>query len=204
MKLSESQRAALAAHLLSRFQAFAVEKVGVPFELVAKLFGVAALFGAGVPTGGDFITRWWTTIGPVITTPPGRTSALGEFLRVLCHELMHVVQFWRAPLGFVKRYLTSRGRAELEAEAERAACEVWWMLTGTTPLDLGAVDITRHGYALKTEPGEHDDDADLTRDLLESAVTSVRAGVVSTDVGIAVREWLIANASDCIVGEVAR
>ena len=78
------------------------------------------------------------------------------------------------------------------------------MLTGTIPVDLGAVDITRHGYALKTEPGEHDDDADLTRDLLESAVTSVRAGVVSTDVGIAVREWLLANAADCIVGEVMR
>ncbi|MBL0220248.1 MAG: hypothetical protein IPQ07_41060 [Myxococcales bacterium] len=51
-------------------------------------------------------------------------------------------------LDLLRRYLTSTGRAELEAEAERGAVEGWWVLTGTIPADLGAVDITRHGYAL--------------------------------------------------------
>ncbi|WP_196300479.1 hypothetical protein, partial [Streptococcus pneumoniae] len=88
-------------------------------------------------------------------------SDLPPHLRVLLHELTHAVQFWRSPLDFLRRYLTSTGRAELEAEAERGAVEGWWVLTGTIPADLGAVDITRHGYALD------DSHADLTRDLLE-------------------------------------
>jgi hypothetical protein len=115
---------------------------------------------------------------------------------VLCHELTHVVQFWRDPVDFVGRYLTSKGRAELEAEAERGACEAWWILTGGAPADLGAVDITRHGYALD------DSHADLTRDLLEQAVTSVRAGVLSTDVGIEVAQWVRANAPESQAGTV--
>lgn len=62
--------------------------------------------------------------------------------------------------------------------------------------DLGAVDITRHGYAL--DEGH----ADLTRDLLEQAVTSVRAGVLSTDVGIEVARWVRTTSPDDIVGTV--
>jgi hypothetical protein len=58
------------------------------------------------------------------------------------------------------------------------------------------VDITRHGYALD------DSHADLTRDLLEQAVTSVRAGVLSTDVGIEVAQWVRANAPEAQAGTV--
>jgi hypothetical protein len=76
------------------------------------------------------------------------------------------------------------------------------MLTGELPADLASLDICRHGYALSTAPGEHDDNADLTRDLLEQAVTSVRAGVVSTDVGLATLAWLRGNAPDAIAGRV--
>jgi hypothetical protein len=202
MKLSPDQREALARHLLKRFRLFVAEKTGLPMTLVARAFDVAELFGAGVPTGDAFVGRYWTTVGPVIFTPLGYSTALGERLRVLSHEATHGVQFWRDHVAFLARYLTSRGRAELEAEAERGACEVWWMLTGTIPADLGAIDICRHGYALKTEPGEHDDNADLTRDLLEQAVTSIRAGVVSTDVGLAALAWLRAEAPEAIVGRV--
>ena len=52
---------------------------------------------------------------------------------MLSHEVMHVVQFYRDPFGFLRRYLTSRGRAELEAEAERARLEVCWILWGALP-----------------------------------------------------------------------
>ena len=202
MKLNREQRRALAAFLRSRFKAFVREKTGLPAEIIAKAFDLADLFSAGVPSGDDFVTRYWTTLGPIILTPPGLSAELGEKLRVLCHEIMHVVQFWRDGAGFVVRYLTTRGRAELEAEAERGAAEVWFILTGELPPDLGAVDICRHGYALTSAPGDHDDAADLTRDLLEQAVTSVRAGVVSTDVGLAVLAWMRANAPDAIVGPV--
>lgn len=203
MKLSADMRRALAAFLLSRFCAVTRSKGdAVEMMVIAGVFGVAKLLGAGVPSSEEFQTRYWTTLGPVIYAPAGKADALGEHLRVLCHELTHVVQFWRAPFDFVVRYLSSRGRAELEAEAERAACEVWWILTGEIPADLGAVDITRHGYALDTLPGEHDDHADLTRDLLEQAVTSVRAGVLSTDVGIEVARWVRTTSPGDLVGTV--
>lgn len=82
----------------------------------------------------------------------------------------HVVQFWRDPLGLVGKYFTKRGRAELEAEAERAAIEVWWLLTGELPASREALDVVRHGYAMDQGEGPHDDHAALTRDLLETAV----------------------------------
>lgn len=198
MKLSPSQLNALAVYLLSRFRAVVRGKGdAIEMQIIAAVFGVVQLFGAGIPSSEEFLTRYWTTLGPVVYPAAGvDRSAMGAHLRVLCHELTHVVQFWRDPLDFVGRYLTSKGRAELEAEAERGACEVWWILTGEAPADLGAVDITRHGYALD------DSHADLTRDLLEQAVTSVRAGVLSTDVGIEVAQWVRANAPDAQAGTV--
>lgn len=198
MKLSPSQLNALAVYLLTRFRAVVRGKGdAVEMQVIAAVFGVVQLFGAGIPSSEEFLTRYWTTLGPVVYPAAGvDRSAMGAHLRVLCHELTHVVQFWRDPLDFVGRYLTSKGRAELEAEAERGACEAWWILTGEAPADLGAVDITRHGYALD------DSHADLTRDLLEQAVTSVRAGVLSTDVGIEVALWVRANAPDAQAGTV--
>lgn len=195
MKLTDSLRSALVDHILARFYAVTRSK-GSAFEMtaVAAVFGVAALFGAGVPTTEAFLRRYWTTLGPVVYYPEG--SVLADSLRVLLHEMQHVVQFWRDPLDYVRRYLTSTGRAELEAEAERAACEGWWILTGELPADMGSVDITRHGYALD------DGHADLTRDLLEQAATSVRAGVISTDVGLAVLAWVRAQVPDAQVGAV--
>ncbi len=185
MKLNPAERAALAQYLLTRFRAVVCTKGDLAeIAVVASVFDVARLFGANVPTTADFLDRFWTTLGPVIFRPRGQTDDLGERLRILAHELTHVVQFWRDSVAFLARYLTARGRAELEAEAERAALEVWWQLAGEAPGDLASVDITRHGYALDG------DAADLTRDLLEVAVTSVRAGVLSTDVGIAVDAWL--------------
>lgn len=185
MKLSATERSALAQHLLTRFRAVVRTKGDLAeIAVVAVVFDVARLFGANVPTTDAFLDRFWTTLGPVIFRPRGQADDLVEQLRVLAHEITHVVQFWRDPAGYVTRYATARGRAELEAEAERGALEVWWQLTGEAPSDIGAVDITRHGYALDGQA------ADLTRNLLEVAVTSVRAGVLSTDVGIAVDAWL--------------
>ena len=198
MKLSPSQLNALAVYLLTRFRAVVRGKGdAIEMQVIAAVFGVVQLFGAGIPSTDEFLVRYWTTLGPVVYPAAGvDRSAMGAHLRVLCHELTHVVQFWRDPVDFIARYLTSKGRAELEAEAERGACEVWWILTGEAPADLGAVDITRHGYALD------DSHADLTRDLLEQAVTSVRAGALSTDVGIEVAQWVRANAPESQAGTV--
>lgn len=196
MKLSPVQLTVLAAALLSRFRAVVREKNdALEMRAVAVVFGVMALFGVSVPSEDAFLKRYWTTLGPVIYRPIG-AGPLEESLRILCHELTHVVQFWRDPLSYVARYATEKGRAELEAEAERGAVETWWLLTGELPATLADLDRTRHGYALD------DSHADLTRDLLETACTSVSAGVISTDVGLFVLEHLRAHAPAAIVGKV--
>ncbi len=202
MKLTPDLREALAAFLLDRFGAWAVEKSDVTaVAVVARVFGVLRLLGVNLPSEGEFMDRFWTTLGPVIFAPRG-AGMLGGRLRVLSHEVEHVVQWRRDPLGFVAKYLSRKGRAELEAEAERAAIEVWWLLTGETPATRADLDVTRHGYALDDAPGAHDDHADLTRDLLETAVVSVRNGVLSTDVGLAVAGWLVQRAPEAMVGRV--
>lgn len=197
MKLDTVTLAALAAHLLRRFKAFVRPKGNaVEMETLARAFDLALLFSGGIPTGIDFLTRWWTTLGMVIYAPEGRAQDLGGSILVLCHELQHVVQFYRDPVGFVRRYLTSFGRAELEAEAERARLEACWLLHGSLPT-FASLDTTRHGYALD------DSHADLTRNLLEQAGTAVASGLISTDVGLEVLSYLRAHHPDAIVGQVS-
>ncbi len=186
----------LASHLLKRFRAFVRGKGdAVEMQAIAQAFGVAVLLGAAVPSGIDFLTRWWTTLAMVIYAPADRAADLGGSVPVLSHELMHVVQFYRDPIGFLRRYLTSRGRAKLEAEAERARLEVCWILWGALP-SLDSIDTTRHGYALD------DSHADLTRDLLEQAATAVQSGLVSTDVGLEALAWMRAHHPAAIMGRV--
>lgn len=196
MKLTPALREALASFLLERFRLWPIEKTDLDAVAVtARVFGVLALLGMNVPTEAEFMDRYWTTLGPVIFMPRG-TGLLGEHLRVLSHEATHGVQFWRDPLGLVSKYLTSKGRAELEAEAERGAIEVWWLLTGELPASREELEVTRHGYALD------DDHAALTRELLETALVSVKNGVLSTDVGLAVAGWLVQRAPEAMVGRV--
>lgn len=199
--LSLTQRDALAAHLLSRFKCTVAEKSDWIFmRWIAGIFRVASLLGANVPD--DFLTRYWTTLGPVVFAPTGLSTQLGAHLHVVAHEVTHGVQFWRNVATLVAKYASGRGRAELEAEAERGAIEVSWVVDGVIPVTLDDLDVCRHGYAIEDAPGEHDDFADLARDLLEQAVTSVRAGVLSTDVGIETHRWMLANARSAIQGTV--
>lgn len=201
--LSLALRDALMRHLVARFNMRVREKDNVLMVAAAKLFDVAELLGANVPTGADFSDRYWTTPGPIVFAPTGQSRRLGANYRVLAHEITHGVKFWRNAAIFVGDYATQKGRAESEAEAERGAIEVAWLVDGAIPADVGSVDICRHGYAIENEPGAHDDAADLVVDLLEQAVASVRAGVISTDVGEATHRWMLANAKDSIVGKVA-
>lgn len=200
--LSDVQREALARHLLHRFRMSVREKDGPLMETVAKVFDVAELLGVGVPTGAAFQNDYWTTVGLFIFTAIGGSRNLGKKLRILGHEITHGVQFWRNVIDLLAGYASQRGRAELEAEAERGGIEVAWLVDGTIPTDIISLDICRHGYAVESKPEEHDDFADLARNLLEQHVTSVKSGVLSTDVGIACHQWMLANAKDSIIGKV--
>lgn len=194
--LSPEQIYALLTFLFARYKAVVREKgEAVEMQVVAHVFGVARLFGANLPTEAEFMTRFWTTLGPVIYAPQGHQD-LAVHWRVLAHELMHVVQFWADPLSYLSRYLTERGRAEIEARSERAAIELEWIFCGTLPADLDALRVTRHGY------GVSDGHVDLTQDLLETSCTSVATGVLSTDIGIAAYEWMMKHYPDKRVGMV--
>jgi len=196
MRLPADKLFALVVALLARFNAVVREKQdAIEMRAIGTVFGVMALLGVNVPSDETFLRRFWTTLGPVVYAPIGH-SQLDLNWRVIFHEVGHVVQFWRDPVSFVVRYCTSRGRAELEAEAERGAIEGEWLLLGTLPPSLDALAITRHGYAQDTSH------VALTQDLLETAVVSVSHGVISTDVGLAVLAWMKAQAPDCIVGKV--
>ncbi len=196
MKLTEAQMAELLRALLGRYRAVVREKRdAVEMRVVAAVFGVAALLGAPVPSADAFLARCWTTLGPVIYSPRGAWPITPE-ARVVFHELTHVEQFWRGPVSFVTRYLTSRGRAEMEAEAERAAMESWWLLTGMLPEGIDAPGPRIHGYALD------DSHTALTRELLAKARESVARGVLVTDVGLTVAAWLRMHAPDAMVGGI--
>jgi hypothetical protein len=191
-------REQLAHHLLHRFNVTIRPKGNaVEMEMLGRAFGVAQMLGLGVPNDEEFLTRWWTTLGPVLYTPLGRHLDVGEWLDLLGHEVTHVIQFWRDRAAFVMGYIgSSFERARYEAEAERARYEVIWLMHGEfrRPLDL---DATRHGYAMS------DSHANLTRDLLEQSVTSIASGIIATDVGLAVLAWMREHCPDQIKGYVA-
>lgn len=196
MRLTEAQVAELLRALLGRYRAVVREKRdAVEMRFIAAVFGVAALLGAPVPTAEAFLARCWTTLGPVIYTPRGAWP-LTPNARVVFHELTHVEQFWRDPVAFAARYVTAKGRAELEAEAERGAIEAWWLLTGMIPTSVEAPGFMIHGYALD------DSHAALTRELLARSCAAVSRGILVTDVGLSVAAWLRMNAPDAIVGAV--
>ena len=196
MRLTEAQVAELLRALLGRYRAVVREKRdAVEMRFIAAVFGVAALLGAPVPTAEAFLARCWTTLGPVIYTPRGAWP-LTPNARVVFHELTHVEQFWRDPVAFAARYVTAKGRAELEAEAERGAIEAWWLPTGMIPAGVEAPGFMIHGYALA------DSHAALTRGRLARSCAAVSRGILVTDVGLSVAAWLRMNAPDAIVGAV--
>lgn len=195
-KLTPEQLFALLTFLFTRFKVLVREKGdAVEMQAIAKVFGLANFLGLNLPTEGEFLTRFWTTLGPIIYAPQGHQD-LAVHWRVLFHELMHAVQFWADPVSYVLHYATDAGRAEIEARSERAAIEGEWVLCGTLPPTLDALRVTRHGY------GFGDGHVDLTQDLLETAATSVHVGILSTDVGIEVYQWVQKNYPDALIGTV--
>ena len=176
--------AALEAYLCKKYRAVVLEKDdSTIMRVIAMAFGVLALFGVGVPTSEAFLTRYATTLGPVIFMPKGLTDPVRRLL-LLLHELGHVRQFWDDPLGFPRAYVGSEERRAIyEAEAERGRIEGDWVLTGALPTAGAIAGFMEHGYAVSVQA------ADLARDLLASAATTTSHGLLATDVGKAVRDW---------------
>ena len=76
------------------------------------------------------ITIWWPfTKVPTIYLSNSRGTDVenADFKRTMTHELVHVKQ-WNA-LGkfkFLKKYITRKGRLEIEAEAFATNVKSWW------------------------------------------------------------------------------
>ena len=154
---------------------------------VAAVFGVAAMLGANVPSSDEFLTRFATTLGPVVFLPRGMPRGKRRTLLVL-HEIGHGAQFWEAPLFFPRAYLQSgERRAGYEAGAERGRIEGAWLLYGELPTAEGIDAFMVHGYACDAP------DVTLAQQLLDAAATAAASGHVSSPVGLAVRDWMLAR-----------
>ena len=72
-------------------------------------------------------------------------------------------------VAFVTRYLSAKGRAELEAEAERAAVEAWWLLTGMLPTSVDLYNLAEDPYEQNNVAAAHPDKVAALQARLEAA-----------------------------------
>lgn len=182
---TDDMLADLEAFLLRRFRAVVQVKGDLAvLRVVAMVFGVLALLGLNLPTADEFLTRFATTLGPVIFLPTGERPRKQRLL-LLLHELGHVAAFWHEPLFFPRAYVESgERRAGYEALSERGRIEGAWLLYGELPSAEHVHGFMRHGYAVDAP------DVTLAQQLVDIAATASDSGVISSPVGLAVREWV--------------
>lgn len=181
---SDDALADLELYLCDRFKARITEKGdSAIMRGVGAAFGVASMLGVNVPTSDEFLNRYATTLGPVVFLPTGLPKGKRRTLLVL-HELGHVVPFWEAPLFYPRAYLQSgEFRGTVESQAERGRVEGAFLLFGELPTADGIHGFMQHGYACDAP------DITLAQQLLDAAATATASGVVSSPVGLAVRDW---------------
>lgn len=182
---TDEMLADLEAYLCKRFRVQVTEKGdSAIMRGVALVFGVAAMLGVNVPTSEEFLTRFATTLGPVVFLPSGMPRGKRRTL-LLLHEIGHAEAFWAEPLFFPRAYLQSgEKRAAYEAQAERGRIEGAWLLYGELPTADHVHSFMQHGYAVDAP------DVTLAQQLVDIAATAADSGVVSSPVGLAVRDWL--------------
>lgn len=182
---TDEMLADLEAYLCKRFKVQVTEKGdSAIMRGVAAVFGVAAMLGVNVPTSEEFLTRFATTLGPVAFLPSGMPRGKRRTL-LLLHEIGHGAQFWEEPLFYPRAYVQSgEKRAAYEAQAERGRIEGAWLLYGELPTADHVHSFMQHGYAVDAP------DVTLAQQLVDIAATAADSGVVSSPVGLAVRDWL--------------
>lgn len=198
-RATQEQAHQFSAEMSRRYHATIIHKqAAVEMQAVAMTLEVMRRFGQNVPSADEFLNNFATTVGTLIYLPNGWSP--DDQIEVLAHEFQHVKQFTDSH-GFDTKglglpgglamwglYITSdEARARYEVEAYRVGLEVHYYRTGQIPtLDQLAAPL-RNSYAISPEQ------AAFAQDLLETATTSVTAGLVSTDVGRVTIDWLKAN-----------
>ncbi len=169
-----------------------VRKGDVPgMGVVRGVFDALHATGLPVPSGAE-LDRYSHAIGPLVVIADDLRGA--ALLSVVTHECEHVRQFWEgeyrkgSTVGatldggatFAWLYLVEpEARVRFEARAYRAGCEALHMLGLPMPSIDALTDSLARGYALDAAHVQ------FGRELLESALLSVRDGVYTT--GAAVR-----------------
>jgi hypothetical protein len=170
----------LFASLAAIHGAIVTEKRGHIWDASRQAFDVLRALGLRVPSGAEFVSDYWTTIGLVIargTAPVGSGAAL---LSIGVHECRHVMQFRASPAAFPMRYLgfvtgeraaarEPRAAYEAEALADQAALE--WALTGV-------VDMRAHVGALVYGYDLNADDVTLATGLFAQSSEAIHHGLI--------------------------
>lgn len=185
---SDEALADLEAFLCQRFRVVVrVKDESVVMQGVAAAFGVAEMLGANVPTSEEFLTRFATTLGPVVFLPKNPPTGKRR-ARLIWHEIGHGFHFWEAPLFMPRAYVQSaEKRAAYEAEAERGAIEGAWLQFGELPTAEAVHGFMQHGYAAPPP------DVTLAQQLVDAAATACASGVITSPVGLAIRDWRLAK-----------
>lgn len=171
-------------HLSRRVHARVIRKsMAIEMELVASALEVARSLGAEVPSAGDFLNNYATSVGPLVYLPDNLSPQ--DAVITFTHEAQHVIQFWRHGLDMFWLYLTEpEARVRYEAEAYRAGLEVATALGLPLPSLQDLAWPLEAGYALDEGAKK------LGRQLLEVAATSVSSGIVSTEAGTMAVDYL--------------
>lgn len=161
------------ALLCGRYGLLLTHKTGIVWQSVGTVLNVARAFGAMLPSGEEFNTRFATTLGTVVCLPDAELLS-DEYVPLLTHEATHAKQFVIDPARFVVQYLRfPEARAKHEAEAYAQQAAIVWLLTGQLPArveDMASALV--YGYALSP------DDCALAWGLLEQYATSIANGVL--------------------------
>lgn len=178
--------------LCAQSRGWLVRKGDVPgIGVIRATFDALRALGVGVPSGAEF-DRYSHALGPFVVL----ADEMGpeELLEAATHECEHVGQFWRGEyrkgstvgatldggVAFAWLYLVEpEARVRFEARAYRAGLEVRHALGLPLPSVDDLADTLARGYALDASH------VAFGRVLLDSALSSVRAGVVTTESGAA-------------------
>jgi hypothetical protein len=169
---------ALQAHLAAQFGLTVHDKeTSTLMKAIAFGMDVGSAFSSGLPKGGDFMTRFATTVGKDVFLPQSIRDNPLSVLEVVTHEAQHVVQFNDTDIEFAWFYLTdASARAQFEADAYASGIAVRCWLTGQPHTDSipWVLDSLVKSYHLKAEDRVYAEAA------LKSHMASLSAGVVTT------------------------
>lgn len=190
-KLTPEGAMLAARELVTTSHGVLVRKGDVPgMSVVRGVFDALHAAGLSVPSGAEF-DRYSHALGPFVVIADGLSPA--ELLAVVAHECEHVRQFWEGEYAkgqtvgatlnggaaFAWLYLVEpEARVRFEARAYRTTLEVLHLLGAPLPTIDALTEALARGYALDAAHVQ------FGRELLESALLSVRGGVYTTTSGV--------------------